>query len=86
MYWAAILLFGLGGPVFGQGFQVRGKVSQKSTAEALAGASVTVKGSTTAVVTNTQGEFQITVPEKQSTLVVSYSGMKKVEYRLSDPS
>lgn len=66
-------------PVLAQGIQVSGKVTSKSTGEALVGATVGVKGSSTVTVTDAQGNFQITVPQKSPVLVVSYVGMTTQE-------
>jgi TonB-linked SusC/RagA family outer membrane protein len=59
----------------GQGLQVTGKVTRKSTGEALAGASVSVKGTRTATITNETGDFTITLPAGGGTLSVTYAGM-----------
>lgn len=63
---------------------VRGKITAKTSGEALVGASVTVKGSTTGVTTDNQGEYSITVPSG-STLVASYAGMADQERVVTQP-
>lgn len=61
--------------VMGQSFTVSGKVTNKATGEALAGATVSIEGTTAATTTNETGNFTLTV-KKGSTLVISYAGMK----------
>lgn len=58
-----------------QTFQVTGQVTSKTTGQALVGATVALKGSTTATVTDQDGRFTIAVPTSGGTLVVSYTGM-----------
>ena len=62
-----------------QGFVVTGKVTNRSTNEPLAGATVSVKGTSTGVVTDGNGNFSITVPSRGSILVISYAGMTTEE-------
>ena len=57
--------------------QVSGKVTDNGGAP-IPGVSVTVKGSTTGTVTNTDGEFMLTVPLNE-VLSFSFIGMKTVE-------
>lgn len=64
----------------GQAFTVSGRVTNKSTKEPLAGATITIKGSSASTITGPQGNFSINVPKKGSTLVVSYAGMNDAEY------
>ena len=61
--------------VMGQSFTVSGKVKNKATGEALAGATVSIEGTTAATTTNETGNFTLTV-KSGSTLVISYAGMK----------
>lgn len=61
--------------VMGQSFTVSGKVTNKATGEALAGATVSIEGTTAATTTNETGNFTLTV-KNGSTLVISYAGMK----------
>ena len=69
---------------FAQGLQVSGKVSSKATSEVLSGATVSVKGTNLAVSTELNGSFSVTVPKKGSILVITYSGMKTVEYTIGN--
>jgi TonB-linked SusC/RagA family outer membrane protein len=73
------ILLCLFGAVSAQGLLVTGRVVNKTNGEALAGATVTVKGTTTATVTNETGNYSISVPSAGSTLVVSYTGMANQE-------
>jgi TonB-linked SusC/RagA family outer membrane protein len=57
-----------------QSIPVKGKVTQTDNTP-LAGATVTVKGTTTATVTDADGNFSINVPSKSSVLIISYLGM-----------
>ncbi|MGN6164177.1 MAG: SusC/RagA family TonB-linked outer membrane protein [Flavisolibacter sp.] len=66
-------------PALAQTIQVSGKITSKSTGEALTGATVTVKGTSIATITDAEGNFQINAPNRNSTLVVSYVGMTSQE-------
>ncbi|WP_373515319.1 SusC/RagA family TonB-linked outer membrane protein, partial [Persicitalea sp.] len=68
----------LGGMAHAQGISVSGKVTD-SKGEGLPGASVLLKGSTTGVPTNIEGEYTITVPSQNSVLVYSMIGMSPQE-------
>jgi iron complex outermembrane receptor protein len=65
--------------LLGQETQVKGAVFNPE-GETLPGVSVTIEGTKTVVVTNMDGNYSITVPEKgQVTLVFSYIGYKPVK-------
>lgn len=66
-------------PVLAQSVSVSGRVSSKSTDQPLAGATVSVKGTNNATVTDAEGNFRIQVPRKTATLVISYVGMVSQE-------
>ncbi|MEI8085299.1 MAG: TonB-dependent receptor [Paludibacter sp.] len=53
------------------------------TGETIIGASVTVKGTKVATITNIDGAFKLNVPEKAKTLTVSYVGMVKQEVAIT---
>jgi hypothetical protein len=57
---------------------VKGKVSDEK-GEAIAGASVVLKGTTRGVVTDVSGNFTFDVPDSKSILVFSYLGYEPVE-------
>lgn len=65
------------GLIYSQTITVTGTVVDEAGIEVV-GASVVVKGTTTGVATDIDGNFSLNVPEK-STLVFSLVGMKKVE-------
>jgi TonB-linked SusC/RagA family outer membrane protein len=73
-----LMLFFIGGAM-AQSLQVTGKVTNKKNGDPLSGATVNVKGSTVAAVTNDAGSFTITVPQGGGTLVVSYIGLATQE-------
>lgn len=63
---------------FSQSVTVSGKVVSGSNTP-LSGATVTVKGTSTATVTNEAGVFTLAVPSIPNTLVISYAGMTPME-------
>ncbi|MDP4185003.1 MAG: SusC/RagA family TonB-linked outer membrane protein [Bacteroidota bacterium] len=79
----AVLLISLifDGNVQAQTVTVKGTVKSSSTGETLPGVNVAVKGGALGTVTNADGEFSISAPSK-STLVFSYLGFKKYEFRV----
>lgn len=58
---------------------ISGKVISAEEGEAIVGATVMVKGTTTGTITNVNGNFTISLPGTNRTLVVSFIGMKTVE-------
>ncbi|HSJ66423.1 MAG TPA: TonB-dependent receptor [Anditalea sp.] len=58
---------------------VRGQVISSADGQPIPGASVTVKGTTRGVPTNMDGEFEITVPDQNSVLVISFIGFVSQE-------
>jgi len=58
---------------------VSGRVSDSATGEALIGATITLKGGNAGAITDTDGNFNITVPNDQSVLQVSYTGYETAE-------
>ena len=62
---------------------VRGKVTGENGAS-LAGASIQVKGTTTGTTTNNEGNFTLTVPDANVTLVVSSIGYDEQEVKLGE--
>ncbi len=61
-------------------------VVKSSSGELLPGATIVVKGTTNGVVTNVDGQYTITVPNAQSTLVVSYIGMETQQIAVNSKS
>src|SRR5262245_49952839 len=60
--------------VFAQNRTLTGKVTDSKDGSPLSGVSVTVKGSSTGVQTDANGNFSISVPSNAKTLVFSYVG------------
>ncbi len=58
---------------------ISGKVISAEDGEVIVGATVMVKGTTTGTITNVNGNFTISLPGTNRTLVVSYVGMKTAE-------
>src|SRR5947209_7908118 len=69
----SLLFFSLSS--FAQDLSVSGKVTNKTTGEVLPGATVTVKGGTTATQTDANGLFRINVPRSGAVLQITYLGM-----------
>ena len=66
-------------PLWAQGLGVSGKITNQANGEPLTGATVTVKGTKNATITDATGNFHIQVPRAGSVLVVSYTGMTEQE-------
>jgi outer membrane receptor protein involved in Fe transport len=60
--------------LFAQNKTINGKITDLATKEGLAGATVLVKGTTTGTVTDSLGNFKLTVAPDAKTLTVSYVG------------
>jgi TonB-dependent starch-binding outer membrane protein SusC len=73
----AILLFS--SQTYAQDITVTGKVTNKTNGEVLPGATVNVKGSQTATLTDANGLFKLNVPKSGAVLLVTYSGMLEQE-------
>lgn len=58
---------------------VTGHVSDLANGEALIGATVTVKGGNAGAVTDTDGNFTISIPNDQAAVVVTYTGYETAE-------
>lgn len=65
---------------------VKGKVVDQQNKEELIGASIAVKGLSTGAVTDANGDFTISVPYADATLVVSFVGYQPVEVKLGGRS
>ena len=74
------VLFATGVAASAQSIVVSGTVTDKSTKEAIAGVSVTIKGTTIGSATNDKGQFSFSTTEKTPfTIVISYLGYASVE-------
>ena len=62
-----------------QGLTVTGKVSSGSDKSKMAGVTVQVKGTTKGTITNADGEFNLSVPSANATLIFSFIGFKSQE-------
>jgi TonB-linked SusC/RagA family outer membrane protein len=69
-------------PAFGEPRKVSGKVTDVK-GEAVIGASILVKGSSTGTISDVNGSYTISVSEKNATLVVSYVGYEKQEVKVT---
>jgi len=79
-----ILVFCFGGTILiAQTMQITGKVTSKEDGLPIPGVSVTVKGTTSGTVTNVEGDFTLTVPEKQ-VLIFSFVGMRTLEVPITE--
>jgi TonB-dependent starch-binding outer membrane protein SusC len=78
MLWSFLLLQGLLLHVNAQDISVTGKITGPNN-EPLAGATVTVRGSTISTTSNDAGIYKISPPAVGSVLVVSYAGMSSKE-------
>jgi TonB-linked SusC/RagA family outer membrane protein len=67
------------GLVNAQSKSVSGKVLSADDGQPVIGATVKVKGTSQGTVTNTDGEFRISLSGSEKTLLISYVGMKTVE-------
>jgi TonB-linked SusC/RagA family outer membrane protein len=70
--------------VLAQTRAVSGRVTDQKTGEGLPGATVLLKGTTTGISTNSDGNFSLTVPEAGGTLVISSIGMVTQEIALGN--
>jgi len=77
-----LMLLSVAAAAFAQDITLKGVVSDASNGETLPGASVVLKGTTTGVVTNIDGEYTITVPS-DGVVVVSCIGYKTQEIEVN---
>ncbi len=82
---ALFLLLFFTSTLFAQSISVKGKVINER-AEALSGASVLVKGTTNGTSTDENGAFAITVPNKQTVLVITNIGYQNQEITVGSQS
>ncbi len=66
-----------------KGIVITGKVTDGTTNEELIGVTVTVKGETGGVITDLEGNYSISVPYAEATLVFSYIGFQPQTVKLS---
>jgi TonB-linked SusC/RagA family outer membrane protein len=80
------LLLLTGSLVMSQTVQISGTVTGQEDGLAVPGVSVTVKGTTIGTLTGADGKYNITVPQKATTLVFSFIGMKTTEVAIDGKS
>jgi len=80
---AMVFMLLFAGGAMAQSLQVTGKVTNKKNGEPLSGATISLKGTTTAAVSNETGSFTINVPQSGGTLVISYIGLATQEIPVS---
>lgn len=76
-----LMAFFVGGTILMAQVNVRGRVTDEKGA-ALIGAGVSVKGTTTGVLTDLDGNFQLTVPNANAVLLITYTGYVSREIAL----
>ena len=86
-----VILFGLSllmgiTNAFAQSHEVSGVVTDRETNEPLVGVTIIVKGTSMGVITNIDGEFAITVPSPDVTLIFSYVGYAAQEIQVNAQS
>jgi len=74
-----LVLLAITNMAFAQERVVTGTVTQKSDGASIPGATISVKGTRTATVTNQNGKFSIRVSSPNAVLVVSFVGMIRTE-------
>lgn len=74
------ILILIGNPIYAQQRTIQGTVKSTS-GEPVIGATVSVKGTTTGSITDADGKFSMNVPEKSTSLIVSFIGMETLEVR-----
>ncbi|WP_315822790.1 carboxypeptidase-like regulatory domain-containing protein [Paraflavitalea speifideaquila] len=70
--------------VYAQTIPVNGTVTSKITGSPVSGATIAIKGTSTATSSDAQGRFSITVPKAGSVLVISHIAMTQYEYTVRD--
>ncbi|MBC7902951.1 MAG: SusC/RagA family TonB-linked outer membrane protein, partial [Gemmatimonadaceae bacterium] len=74
-----LLLLTITTSAFSQSKTISGKVTDKRDNKGLAGVSVIVKGTSTGTTTDNTGNYSISVPSSESTLVFSFTGLGTLE-------
>ena len=57
-----------------QGISVVGKITDKQTGEAMPGVNIQIKGTTIGAITDTEGKYSLSAPDKKAILVYSFIG------------
>ena len=82
----SLVLLAIVNMAYAQALVVTGAVTQKSNGSTIPGATITVKGTKNATVTNQTGNFSIKVPSPKSVLIFSFIGMNKEEREVGNLS
>ena len=69
-----------------QEFEVSGKVTNSDDGQGLPGVNVIIKGTSTGVVTDMDGNFRLKVPDRNAVLVISYVGYSTQEIKVGNQS
>ena len=81
-----VLLF-YGTTTYAQTKQLKGKITDKASGQALTGASIALKGSTKTVTSGATGEFTLPIPASGTvTLVITHVGYKTLEVNATGKS
>ena len=67
---------------FSQDISITGKVTAKTDKGSLPGVSVAIKGTSTGISTDIDGNFSLTVPSSESILIFSYIGFITQEVKV----
>ena len=78
-----LLMMGSSLQLMAQQLQVKGKVRNRFSGDALNGATITVKGAGNSAMSDATGSFTIEMSEKGGTLEISYTGMKSTTYKVA---
>lgn len=81
VFFASILCVSLG---LAQEKTVEGTVTEAGTGQPLPGANVSVQGTQAGTATNAQGEYELTVPGPDATLVFNFVGFQSKEIEVGD--
>jgi TonB-dependent starch-binding outer membrane protein SusC len=69
--------------IFSQNIEVTGRVTGGLTDEPLPGVNIMIKGTTTGVVSNTDGDYVINVPDNEAILIFSFLGFLTEEIQVN---
>ena len=78
-----VILLGFSQMAMSQTKRITGKVTSAEDGLPIPGVSVVVKGTTIGIITNVDGEYQLSVPTDAATLIYSFVGMETQEVELT---
>jgi len=84
--WGCVFTFTAGQQIFAQDRAVTGKLTSRDDGSAMPGVNVVVKGSTVGTVTDSDGNYKLSVPSGGGTLVFSFIGMETQEVVIGERS